>query len=101
VLDQHVDVLQDFVKRDHGLPAHKKKHFHYMLGGPEYAERMFSGLTGAMLTRSMDIYSQLSKPAQTLLNLAGFGIGNIIYNEFHENKFTDYNENSGKARIKF
>jgi len=101
VLDDHVNILHNLVKQDHGMDEHKKKHLTTMLNSPEYVDHLLAGTTGTMLMRSISHYSQLSGPAQTLLSLAGFGIGNIIYNELHEDKFSEYHPHSGKARIKY
>jgi hypothetical protein len=100
VLDDHVNVLQNLLKRDHALAKHKKRHLSLMLNSPEYAEQLLAGFSGRMLMKSISHFNDLPKPAQTLLSLAGFGIGNIIYNELHEDKFSEYNPSSGKSRIK-
>jgi len=42
----------------------------------------------------------MSKPARTLLSLAGFGLGNIIYSTLHERKFTEYDPKTGLSKIK-
>jgi hypothetical protein len=42
----------------------------------------------------------MSKPSRILLSLAGYGIGNIIYNALLERKFTDYNPHTAVATIK-
>lgn len=101
VMDDHVNVLRNLVHKDHGLETHQKKHLTTMLNSPEYVEHFLAGATGTLLMRSVKQYAQLPKPAQTLLSLAGFGIGNIIYNELHEDKFSEYDPATSKSRIKF
>jgi len=101
VLDDHANILHDLVKQDHGLDSHKKKHLTTMLNSPEYMEHLLAGTTGAMLMHSIKHYDNLPKPVQGLLSLAGFGIGNIIYNELHEDKFSEYDPHTGKSRIKY
>lgn len=101
LLDEHANILHNLVQKDHGMDSHKKKHLTTMLNSPEYIEHLLAGTTGSMLMHSINHYSQLSSPVQTLLSLAGFGIGNIIYNELHEDKFSEYNSHSGKSRIKY
>ena len=101
VLDDHANILSNLVDRDHGLDSHKKKHLTTMLNSPEYIEHLLAGTTGTMLMHSIHHYSNLPKPVQSLLSLAGFGIGNIIYNELHEDRFSEYDPRSGKSRIKY
>lgn len=100
-LDDHVNILHSLVSQDHGLETHQKKHLTSLLNSPEYIEHLLAGTTGAMLVHSIKQYANLPKPAQTLLSLAGFGIGNIIYNQLHEDKFSEYDAHSGKSRIKY
>jgi hypothetical protein len=101
VLDDRANILHNMVDRDHGLSNNKKKHLTTMLNSPEYIEHLMAGTTGTMLMHSIHNYSKLPKPVQSLLSLAGFGIGNIIYNELHEDRFSEYNPSSGKSRIKY
>lgn len=101
VLDDHTNVLHRLVRRDHGLNRDKKKHLTTMLNSPEYIDHLLAGTTGTMLMHSINQYDSLPKPVQTLLSLAGFGIGNIIYNEMHEDKFSSYDPRTGKSRIKY
>jgi hypothetical protein len=92
--------LLKLVKQDHGLTVPKKKHLLAMLNTPEAFDHIMVGLTGMMIAKAAGSYAQLSKPARTLLSLAGFGIGNIIYNTLQERKFTTYDPNTGISRIK-
>ena len=101
VLDDHANILQNIVQKDHALDQHQKKHLTTMLNSPEYVEHLLAGTSGAMLMHSMRHYEELPKPVQSLLSLAGFGLGNIIYNELHEDKFSEYTPSTGKSRIKY
>jgi hypothetical protein len=42
----------------------------------------------------------MSKPARTLLSLAGFGIGNMIYNSLNDKKFTTFDPHTGVSKVK-
>lgn len=88
------------VKHDHGLPEHKKKSLMTTLGSPEAFDHLLAGAAGFAVARAISSYSEMSKPARTLLSLAGFGIGNIIYNNLHERKFTTFDPHTGISRIK-
>jgi hypothetical protein len=88
------------VKQDHGLAAPKKQHLMTMLSSPEAFDHIMVGITGMMIAKAAGSYSGLSKPARTLLSLAGFGIGNIIYNTLQERKFTTYDPHTGILKVK-
>ncbi len=68
--------------------------------GPEAFEHLIAGVAGAAIAKALASYNNMSKPAQTLLSLAGFGIGNIMYNTLQEHKFTTYDQDTGKSKIK-
>jgi hypothetical protein len=82
------------------LSLDKKHHLLTMFNSTEPFDHLFVGLTGAAIAKAIAHYYSLNSTAQTLLSLAGFGIGNIIYNALHENKFTDYDQETRTARIK-
>ncbi len=101
-----IDMVNDpaailkLVKGDHGLAADKKQHLLTMLNSPEAFNHVMAGLAGMLIAKAAGSYSTMSKPARTLLSLAGFGLGNIIYNTMHERKFTTYDPHTGISRIK-
>jgi hypothetical protein len=101
-----LDVLSDpvlltkFIRQDHGLDGRKKQSLLTMLDSPEWFDHLVVGAAGAALAKTVASYAELSPPAQTLMSLAGFGVGNIIYNTYHTKKFTSYNQDTGKVRIK-
>lgn len=87
------------VHQDHGLPEHKKRSLSEILNSPEAFDHIMVGVTGALIAKAAGHYAEISKPARTLLSLAGFGIGNILYNTLHERKFTEYNRDTGVSKI--
>ena len=93
-------IFTKLVKQDHGLDSHKKQSIFTMLNSPEIIDHLLVGAVGMALTHAVTKFLSVPKPAQTLLSLAGFGIGNILYNIFQDNKFTDYNPDTAKSRIK-
>ena len=88
------------VQQDHGLPEHKKRSLSDILNSPEAFDHVMVGVTGMLIAQAAGHYANISKPARTLLSLAGFGIGNILYNTLHERKFTDYDKSTGIAKIR-
>jgi hypothetical protein len=89
------------VKKDQGLSEHKKESVLALLDNPEVFKRFASGGLGVALTRSLSSFQQLSKPAQILVSLAGFGLGRSIYDLMHTpEKFTIHNESTGITKIK-
>jgi hypothetical protein len=89
-----------FIHNDHGLAKHKKKSLLTILNSPEAFDHLLVGAAGAAVANAVAKYSELSKPAQTLMSLAGFGIGNIMYNTLQKDRFATYNERTGKSKIK-
>ena len=87
------------VEQDHSLNKPKKQSLLTMLNSPEAFDHVLAGAAGMVITRAAAKYADLSKPARTLLSLAGFGIGNIIYNHLNERKHTTYDPHTGKSRI--
>ena len=91
--------ILNLIKKDSSLPESKKRPLLAMLNSPEVFDHLFFGLAGAAITRAITHYSSASKPARTLLSLAGFGIGNILYNYLMERKHTTYNPHTGKTTV--
>lgn len=92
--------LLKLIEQDHGLSFDKKHSLLTMFNSPELLDHLLAGLTGAAVAKAIAHYYSLNSTAQTLLSLAGFGIGNIIYNTLHENKFTEYDPATRTAKIK-
>ena len=88
------------IEQDHGLSRPKKQSLLTMLNSPQAMDHLLAGTAGAAISYAVSKYADLPKPARTLLSIAGFGVGNIIYNTLNENKFTSYDPATGEARIK-
>lgn len=101
-----VDMVKDqagllkMINQDKGLNMQKKNSLLTMLQSPEAFDNVMAGTAGFILTRMLSSYSNMSPTARTLLSLAGFGMGNIIYNAVHERKYTEFDPATGRARIK-
>jgi hypothetical protein len=92
--------LLKMINQDKGLNMQKKNSLLTMLQSPEAFDNIMAGAAGVILTRMLTSYTNMSPTARTLLSLAGFGIGNIIYNAVHERKYTEFDPVTGRARIK-
>jgi hypothetical protein len=95
----HAAALMRLIKQDKGLPEHKKRSILEMLASPEAFDHLVSGAAGFAIARALAKYSELSPPARTLLSLAGFGLGNIMYNYINERKHTTFDASTGKSKI--
>jgi hypothetical protein len=93
-------LFKHLIKGDHSLAEHKKKSLLTMLNSPEAFDHLMAGAAGALITKAATNYINMSKPAQTLLSLAGFGLGNIIYNSLQNQKFSTYDTSTGMSKIK-
>lgn len=92
-------LISHYVQNDHGLAQHKKNSLLNVLNNPEWVDHLVVGAAGAAISKAVASYAEMSKPAQTLMSLAGFGVGNIIYNHLHERKHTSYDPETGLSRI--
>lgn len=99
-LDTKFATIMRLIKEDQGLDNQKKNSLLTMLNSPEMFDHLLAGALGIIVTRAVSSYTEMSKPARMLLSLAGYGIGNIIYNALHERKHTTYNPQTGVATIK-
>jgi hypothetical protein len=93
-------VLSRLVKQDHGLENTKKRQLLLMLQSPDVLESILVGATGMMISSMIAKYTNMSQPAKTLLSLAGYGIGNMLYDMLKKNKFSTFNSSTGTAKIK-
>ena len=93
-------VLSKLVKQDHGIEDTKKRQLLLMLQSPDVLEHILAGATGLMISNMIAKYTNMSQPAKTLLSLAGYGIGNMLYDMLKKNKFTSFNASTGTAKIK-
>lgn len=99
IIDKPSELL-GLVNQDHGLAQHKKQSLMSMLKSPEAFDHILVGVTGMAMAHAITNYTKLPKPARILLSLAGFGIGNILYNTVHERKFTTFDPDTGATHIK-
>ena len=93
------DKILGLVRHDHGLEARKKKSLTTVLNSPEAFDHIVSGIAGLAIGRAVAHYASMSKPARVLMSLAGFGIGNIIYNTLQDEKFSSYDKKTGISTI--
>lgn len=93
-------ILVKLISQDHGLEMSKKQNLLAMLNTPDALEYLFVGAMGAAIMRALSSYLKMSSSAKTLLSLAGFGIGNIMYNIIKERKFSSFDTETGKVKIK-
>ena len=93
-------IFSHYIHQDEGLDHHKKQSLLTMLNSPEVMDHLLAGAAGAVLAKTVASYAEMSKPAQVLMSLAGFGLGNVMYNAFQENKFSSYDQDTAKSRIK-
>ena len=93
-------ILLKLVKHDAGLPKEHKQSIFGVLNSPEVFDNLLAGTAGAALSLVITRYMDVPPVGRTLLGLAGFGIGTILMNTLHERKFTDYDPQTGKSRIK-
>lgn len=92
--------IMQLVKQDHALSSPEKKSLFTMLNSPEAFDHLLVGATGMAVAKAVAHFSKMSKPAQTLMSLAGYGIGNILYNTISEKKHTSFDKTTGIATIK-
>ena len=92
--------LLHLVEQDHGMDPHKKTTLLALLRQPGLIERLLMGAAGAVIARMLASYTGMSKPARSLLSLAGFGIGNILYDNLHKKNFVEHDSETGESRIK-
>lgn len=92
--------LVQLIRGSHGLSENQKKSLLSVFSGPEVLDQLLIGAGGYALASAINKYLALPKTAQTLLNLAGFGIANILYDEiFNSKKHTSYDPDTGKTTL--
>jgi hypothetical protein len=101
VLQSNASVLSKIVNNDHGLDEAKKQSVLAMLDNPKTFNGLLAGAAGGALIRSVGNFEKMSKPAQILVTMAGFGLGRAVYDLFHDPEtFSSYNSNTGLTKIK-
>ena len=93
--------LFEMVNNDHGLSQDKKQSLFTMLNTPEIFDHLLVGAGGAALALAVAKFAEMDHVPKVLVGLAGFGIGNVLYNMLSSgNKFTSYNPATGTSTIK-
>jgi len=92
--------LLKLVGQDHALDQQKKQSLFSLIKSPEVFDHLIAGTAGMAMMHVVAKYAELPKHARTLLSLAGFGVGNIIYNSLHKRKFTEYDPSTGMIHVK-
>jgi hypothetical protein len=93
-------ILVKMISQDHGLDLGKKQSLLTLLNSPEALDNLLVGAIGAAVMHTLASYKKMSPTSRTLLSLAGFGIGTIMYNIIKERKFTSFDQATGKVKIK-
>jgi hypothetical protein len=92
--------LAHLIRQDYGMPHESKINLLTMLNSPNMADQLIAGAGGAALGLAVARYKKLSGTAQTLMSLAGFGLGNIIMSSLTQpGKFTGWNPETAKNRV--
>jgi hypothetical protein len=99
IISDPVRVMQ-LVSQDKGISRDQKQSVITMLNSPEFMDRILVGTTGAALGYAIAKYANIPQPTRTLLSLAGYGIGNVLYNTLQNREFTTYNQQTATAKIK-
>lgn len=92
-------ILSKLVKQDHGLDTLKKNYLLAAFESPDVIESLFVGATGMLIANLIAKYTNMSTPAKTLLSLAGFGIGNTLYQMIKHKRYTSFNASTGTSTI--
>lgn len=92
-------ILSKLVKQDHGIDNLKKNYLLAAFESPDVVESLFVGATGMIVANLIAKYTNMSTPAKTLLSLAGFGIGNTLYEMLKNKRYTSFNASTGTSKI--
>lgn len=95
-----VEGLRQAIEKDLGLPQDRKQSLFAILNSPNIAEQLFAGAAGGAVGLAVAKYNEMSGTAQTLMSLAGFGLGNIIMNSLTpKSKFTQWDSQTARNRV--
>jgi len=101
MLNDNAAVLSKLINNDHGLEEHKKQSLLAMINSPDIFNRLVAGGLGVAVVRSAKAFDNMSKPAQLLVSMAGFGVGRALYDTLHNpEKFSTYNNETAVTKIK-
>ena len=86
--------LQNAVSSDPTLSPQQKQEVISALNDGSRLPKLLSGAAGAGVGVAIGKYFKLSTTSKTLLGIAGFGIGRLLYNVFskQDRQFTTYND---------
>ncbi len=101
MLNDDAAILSKFINNDHGLEEHKKQSLLAMINSPDIFHKLVAGGLGVAAVRSANAFDKMSKPAQVLVSMAGFGVGKALYDVLHNpEKFSTYHSETGVTKIK-
>ena len=87
------NVLLTLVQQDFGLSPDERQMLTQALSQTDRYQKLMAGTSGALIANAAGKYMNLSKPAQILLSLAGFGIGSYLLKATRDsNNFVRYND---------
>jgi hypothetical protein len=96
----NVNDLRKAIQADYGISPEKKQNLFAILNSPNIAEQLLVGAAGGAIGLAVAKYKEMSGTAQTLMSLAGFGLGNIIMNSLTQpGKFTRWNPETATNRV--
>src|SRR5688500_3482559 len=81
------------IQQDYGLSHDDRQFLMKYFTQTDKFQTLLSGASGAAMSNVLSRYMQLSKPAQVLLSIAGFGIGSYFIKATRDSKnFVSYND---------
>lgn len=84
--------LAKVIKLDPKLQEDERTTILKLLNSPEFFSKLKTSAASSGLVYLISSYLKLSRPAQVLLSIAGFGIGRIIHELFQQDDhFSKYN----------
>jgi hypothetical protein len=92
--------LARYIQNDHGLHPEDRARLLRLLETPDTGAYLLTGATGAGIALAVARWRGMSPASQTLMSLAGFGLGNIILNKLGTpGRHADWNAATGKNTI--
>ncbi|CAK0773823.1 hypothetical protein CCP3SC5AM1_880016 [Gammaproteobacteria bacterium] len=90
----NIDSLLGLIHYDAGLSPSEKAQLLEICQDKKSISKFLSGAAGATVSIAIAKYVNLSKAAQILLGVAGYGIGRLIYDQVtkHHKQFATYND---------
>lgn len=91
-IDSPIQHLLAALRADPSLNPQERKQVEHMVSQPDFTTKLMYGAFGASLAYIVAKYLKLSKSAQILLAIAGFGIGRLLLDasQKHKDKFVQY-----------